>query len=145
MNEGKLDQALLKLGIGFIIDDPKRFLLLSVSRMREFFKFWPSAESGLVSNISRVGSFGIALPLMLYGLVVSLRFLRRPRTLYQRSEIVLLDLFILFYSGIHLVSWALIRYRLPVDAVLLLFAALAVVDIGYRLGLPWAEAASTAE
>jgi hypothetical protein len=34
---------------------------------------------------------------------------------------------------IHLLSWALIRYRLPVDAVLIVFAGLAFVDLYTRL------------
>jgi hypothetical protein len=41
----------------------------------------------------------------------------------------LLILFALVYTAIHLLTWALIRYRLPVDAVLITFAALAI----YRL------------
>jgi hypothetical protein len=44
-------------------------------------------------------------------------------------------LFASIYTLIHLLSWALIRYRLPVDAVLLIFAALALVDIAQRLGV----------
>jgi hypothetical protein len=36
---------------------------------------------------------------------------------------VLLLLFMVVYSAIHLLSWALIRYRLPVDTVALIFAA----------------------
>ena len=35
-----------------------------------------------------------------------------------------LVLFVGIYSLIHLFSWALIRYRLPIDAVLLIFAGL---------------------
>jgi hypothetical protein len=41
----------------------------------------------------------------------------------------LIVLFIVVYAGIHLLSWALIRYRLPIDAVLVLFAALAFVEL----------------
>jgi len=33
----------------------------------------------------------------------------------------------------HLLSWALIRYRLPVDAALMPFAGLAVVDLTNRV------------
>lgn len=133
LNEAQLDQALLKQGLGFIVDDPIRFVLLSISRGREFFKFWPSPDSGLVSNVSRVASFGLALPFMVYGLLVALGRWRRPATPAQRSEIALLYLFVILYSAIHLASWALIRYRLPVDAVLLLFAALGLVDLAHRL------------
>jgi hypothetical protein len=32
-------------------------------------------------------------------------------------------LFILVYTAVHLASWANVRYRLPVDAFLILFAA----------------------
>lgn len=41
--------------------------------------------------------------------------------------------FITLYTAIHLLSWALIRYRLPVDAVLIIFAALGIVDIVTRI------------
>ena len=123
LNEAELDKALLQRGIRFITDDPKRFLLLSISRAREFFKFWPSSDSGLISNISRVGSFGISLPFMLYGLWCAFISDWKSRTVYERWGIVLLVLFVLSYTAVHLFSWALIRYRLPVDAVLLIFAA----------------------
>jgi 4-amino-4-deoxy-L-arabinose transferase-like glycosyltransferase len=62
LDEAALDQALLRRGLQFVIDDPKRYILLSLSRIPIYFQFWPSAGSGLMSNISRVGSFGLALP-----------------------------------------------------------------------------------
>jgi hypothetical protein len=37
------------------------------------------------------------------------------------------------YTLIHLLTWTLIRYRLPVDAVLLIFAALTIVEIANRI------------
>jgi hypothetical protein len=133
LNEAELDRALLKQGIGFIIDDPGRFILLSVSRSREFFKFWPSSESGIISNIARVGSFGLALPFMLYGLWLSIKLVRNPEHPDQRPAIVLLYLFMSIYTLIHLLSWALIRYRLPVDAALLIFAAFGFEELVKRL------------
>ena len=129
LNEAELDKALLQRGIQFITDDPKRFALLSVSRVREFFKFWYSQDSSLVSNISRIGSFGVGLPFMLYGLWSVLITDWKLRSGYEKWGIALLILFILSYTGIHLLSWALIRYRLPVDAVLLIFAAFGIVKL----------------
>ncbi len=125
LNEAALDAALLRLGLGFVWEDPGRYALLCLNRTFEHFKFWPSAESGLISNISRVVSFGLFLPFMLYGLVLSLRQWRRYLLIY---------LFIIVYCGIHMLTWAGIRYRLPVDAVLILFAGLALADLGERLG-----------
>ena len=102
-----------------MIDDPARYVQLSLSRIRDYFQFWPTAESSPISNLARVLSFGISLPLMLYGLrLVAARY--RPRGHSGRhSKVVLLYLFVVVYSLVHLLSWALIRYRLPVDAVLI--------------------------
>ena len=66
-----MDKALFGRGLGFVLDDPGRYALLSLSRTREYFKFWPSAESSMISNISRVGSFGLFLPFMLYGAILA--------------------------------------------------------------------------
>ena len=41
--------------------------------------------------------------------------------------------FVLVYSGAHILTWTLIRYRLPVDAVLIPFAGLALLDIVERI------------
>jgi hypothetical protein len=45
---------------------------------------------------------------------------------------VLLFLFMTTYAAIHVLSWTLIRYRLPIDAILLIFAAIAIVDLWRR-------------
>lgn len=144
LDEAALDQALLQRGIQFIKDDPVRYVLLSISRIPAFFMFWPSSDSSLVSNLSRLLSFGLAWPFMLYGLVRA--FSQRWSTFRNglASPAMLLILFTLVYTTIHLLSWALIRYRLPVDAVLLIFAGLAIVDSVEQLGrrLQQARAAS---
>jgi hypothetical protein len=123
LNEGQLDRALLNEGLAIVRADPIRFAKLSISRASEYFKFWPSSESRFISNVSRVGSFGLFLPFMLYGIGVSLR---------NRAAILLL-LFAAAYTGIHLLSWTLIRYRLPVDVVLLVLAARAASDLSSRV------------
>lgn len=126
LNEAELDRTLLRRALAFILADPGRYLVLSISRLKDYFMFWPSTESGLVSNVSRLLSFGILWPLMLYGLICSVR-----RCL--SSGALLLYIFVASYTAMHLLSWALVRYRLPVDAVLLLFAAVTMVAIQARL------------
>ncbi len=125
LNEAELDSALLGQAIGFITDDPVRYIKLSISRIPYYFVFWPSSESSNISNLSRVGSFGIFLPFMLYGLV---RTGRRGLS-SLKTPFILLYLFMLFYAGIHILTWTLIRYRLPIDAVWIIFAGYALVDI----------------
>jgi hypothetical protein len=80
-----------------------------------------------------VTSFGVALPFMLYGALIAA--IRPPwqRLRRNRNVVVLLLSVSVAYTLIHLLSWALVRYRLPVDALLLVFAAIAVVDIGQRV------------
>jgi len=126
LNEADLDQALLKRGLDFIVADPGRYVILSLSRIKDYFEFWPSADSGLMSNLLRLSSFGLLWPFMLFGFVVNLRRV-------WSSEILILYLFVITYTVIHLLSWTLIRYRLPVDAILVPFAATILLTLYARL------------
>ncbi|MDX9956066.1 MAG: hypothetical protein RBT75_18350, partial [Anaerolineae bacterium] len=141
LNEAQMDKVLLQRGFQFVLDDPGRYLLLSLSRIRAYFEFWPTPDSTLIHNLGRTGSFGLFLPFMLYGLYLHLKPHRpapyvptSPRLLhYLLRPSSLLILFMLFYTLMHILTWAMVRYRLPVDAVLLPFAALALQDLGQRL------------
>jgi hypothetical protein len=46
---------------------------------------------------------------------------------------LLLMLFVITYTLIHLLTWSLIRYRLPVDSILVLYAAVGVLRLADRL------------
>jgi 4-amino-4-deoxy-L-arabinose transferase-like glycosyltransferase len=133
LGEPAIDRALARAAFGFIAADPMRFLRLSWSRAGSYFWLLPSAESSPISNLARVCSFTLAAPLMLYGLLRSRRHWRRCMPLY---------LYLLVDTPLHLASWSAPRYRLPSDALLMVFAGLAVVEIGTRLG--WLQAPSGA-
>lgn len=134
LDEAALEQALLKLGTGFVFEDPWRFIKLSISRIPEHFIFWPLPTSGKLSNVVRVASLGLALPFAVAGICAWL--VTAFRTRRQIEAAVLLLLFLLVYSGVHLLTWAGIRYRLPTDPVLLVFAAYALAQLGERLRRP---------
>ena len=129
LDEAALDTELLGRGIQFILDDMPRYIQLSLSRISPYFMFWPSPESGLISNISRVFSFGIFWPFMLAGLIYApfSRYLRQK--LNMAAPLMLIYTFIFIYAAIHILTWTLIRYRLPIDAVSLIFAALIFVHL----------------
>jgi hypothetical protein len=134
-SEPQMDRELMRRGIGFVLAEPGRYLLLSLSRARAYFEFWPTPDTTLLNNLGRVGSFGLFLPFMLYGLFVALR--KRSafwdgHLPFASTPLALLLLFAVFYSLMHIFTWAMPRYRLPVDAVMLLFAALAVMDLVER-------------
>lgn len=147
LDEAALEAALMQRAVQFIQDDPGRYLLLSLNRLKDQFKFWPSPDSAWLSNVARVGSFGLFLPLMLAGIGLALVEYRRrrvraaPRTrrtglaAWLRSDVALWLGFFGLYTALHLASWAHLRYRLPTDAVLILFAGLAVVRLAQRLGM----------
>jgi hypothetical protein len=64
---------------------------------------------------------------MLLGLWLSFSHWRRFAPLY---------LFMVIHTGIHLLSWPSPPYRLPVDAVLMVFAGLAMVELA-RQFITW--------
>lgn len=132
LNEAALNDALLRQGVGFVIVDPRRYVLLSISRIKSYFDFWPSADSGIASNVGRTLSFGVLLPFMIIGLYLTVRD-SRAVTQDLWHGLLLLILFISIYTAIHLLTWALIRYRLPVDAILILFAARSIEPVLARI------------
>lgn len=132
LDEAALEQALMQRGLEFVRADPWRFVRLSVSRLSDHFIFWPLTTSPLLSNLTRVLSLGVALPFMLLGVVLwwrkSWRDMRRLAGWLAAPGLPLV-LFVLVYDGLHLLSWAGIRYRLPTDAVLLVFSSYSVIII----------------
>lgn len=142
LNDALLDRALLARGVQIVLDDPMRYLRLCLSRIPIYFQFWPVPQSTLLSNAARLLSFGLFLPFMLYGLLLSIRQARQgdiQRTTnagdLRRAFLGLVWLFMMVYTAVHLASWANVRYRLPVDAALLIFAAAGIADLVRRSGL----------
>ncbi|MDW8319297.1 MAG: glycosyltransferase family 39 protein [Anaerolineae bacterium] len=135
LSEPALDRALLVRGLQFVVEDPRRYALLSLSRVPIYFQFWPSPHSTLLSNVSRLLSFGLFLPFMLYGLVLAVVDARRQPVSdnLHFAYLLLLGLFMAVYALVHLLSWANVRYRLPVDAVWILFAGYALDDLWRRV------------
>jgi len=131
MNEATWDKELMRRGIGFVLAEPGRYLMLSLSRVRDYIEFWPTADSSTLFNVGRVLSIGVFLPFMLYGLYSAL--LGKGRQIFNLQSSIFLAVFMAFYSLLHIFTWAMSRYRLPVDAVALVFAALAINELIGRL------------
>jgi 4-amino-4-deoxy-L-arabinose transferase-like glycosyltransferase len=152
LNDALLDRALLDRGVQIVLDDPGRYLLLSLSRIPIYFQFWPTPQSSLLSNAARLLSFGLFLPFMLYGLVLALVDARRgrftagadhpgsasepsgePTQDLRLAYLSLVLCFMAIYTLVHIASWANVRYRLPVDAFWILFAGYAIDNLLHRL------------
>lgn len=126
MSEPALDRALFREGLNFIVADPVRFFLLSLNRVKDYFWIAPSDQSSVISNVARTFSFALYLPFMVYGLVLSRRAWRACIPLY---------LYVAFDTMLCLTSWAAPRYRLPSDAIMIVFAGLAVMSLATRFKL----------
>jgi 4-amino-4-deoxy-L-arabinose transferase-like glycosyltransferase len=158
LDEASLDRALLQRGLEFIRDEPLRYLLLSASRIPVYFLFWPKSDSSLLSNAARLFSFALFLPAMIYGIILSVRrilvthLLRSAQTTtsvendqdgFQFEFLLLLCAFIVVYSLVHILSWANVRYRLPVDAILIIFAGYGLWDAFLRIRVRFAFSRSS--
>jgi hypothetical protein len=121
LNEAQWNSALTRRGIEFILQDPVRYLFLTLSKTGVHFNFWFSSESNLFSNLMRVASFGLFLPFFLAGIGLSWN--------QERMRASLIYWFLLIFNLLHILTWSGARYRLPVDAALMPFAALAVVTL----------------
>ena len=138
LDEASLDRELMRRGLGLVAADPERYLHMTLARAREYFKFWPSAQSSAAANLGRVFSFGLLLPLAAFGLgraALARARGRRHGLLCDLPEVPgrgMLLCFMLVYSLVHLLSWALVRYRLPVDGVLVFYGACGVLYLAQR-------------
>jgi 4-amino-4-deoxy-L-arabinose transferase-like glycosyltransferase len=126
LDEAALDSELLNRGLSFVKENPGQYLLLSLSRIPILFEFLPSKDSSMISNITRVTSFGFALPFMIVGIWLSIKSLIKIKASFFNSPICPILGFGIIYSGIHILTWSLVRYRLPIDALFLIFAGLSL-------------------
>ncbi len=127
LNEAQLDRELLRRGIRFILDEPVRYVRLCLSRVRAYFSLLPGEDTTPLHAVGRFAALGAYAPLWLYGAYLALR---RPAL---RAHLGLPLLFMAFYTLMHVLTWAMVRYRLPVDAVAMPLAAVAVDDLWRRM------------
>jgi len=125
LGEPAADRALTRGALEFVRADPVRILRLSLSRVGDYFWALPSMKSSLLSNVGRLVSFALYLPFFVFGLWLSRRQWRDCLPLYA---------YIFFEAVLHLSSWAAPRYRLPSDALAMVFAALGVIALALRRG-----------
>ena len=124
-NDAEITNRLFWMAVQNVLNDPVHFMLLTNTRLRELFKFWPTSDSIPLANLLRVFSFGIMWPFAVAGLLLSRR---------RWHELIPLWLFMLIHIGVYSISWTMIRYRIPLDAILIPFAALALVTVFKRFG-----------
>ncbi len=117
--EAALDTALRSKAFEYIGESPGRFLGLSIAKGLNLWRLYPQPMTedrpGLnAEKLISILSYGVALPFALFFLLVSLK--RWPG-----ARLALI--FFLAYTAIHAVVLSKFRFRLPLDGILLIFAA----------------------
>lgn len=122
-NDVTITNQLLQMGLQNVVNEPLRFVFVSLARLRELFTFWPTADSGRLANLLRILSFGWLAPLAAFGVVANLRHWRTLAPIY---------LFILSHTGVYAITWTMIRYRMPMEPFLIMFGAYTIEQIYVR-------------
>lgn len=126
-NDVLITNTLLRMGVQNVLNQPWDFVMLTLTRLREFFLFWPTADSSLSANLLRAFSFGLIVPFALFGFFANLR---------RFAELAPIYLLIVVHTGIYAVTWTMIRYRVPLDPFFILFAAYTLQMVYQQLVQP---------
>lgn len=121
MNEVERDAFLKAKTVEEIKKDPKRIFRLSV---KKFFRFWniklnttdPNYSSPR-NNILSILSFGPVLMLSIIGFISSF---------WNKKNLIFIYLLIFYIMSINLIFVSSIRYRLPIEPYLIIFASYAI-------------------
>ena len=109
------DRALRSAAINYIVHNPQRFLELAVLKFVRVWRISPVNEAYRSTSITiiSVASFVPLLLLASLGLLINRRYLR------QLSPLLL---FGFGYTAVHMILVGTIRYRLPLEPFLIIFA-----------------------
>lgn len=101
------------LAISYMKDHPKRIFKLAG---RKFVEFWKVTSPNVLfrQNLISIFSYGIILFLFCIGVFLSIKQWQKP---------ILLILMIIYYTLIHMIFPVTVRYRLPIEPFLIVFAA----------------------
>lgn len=108
-NEVARDDLLKAQAIKFIRENPRRFAQLCFIRFVQFWKLY-SPRVPVSNSLAVIASFGVALPFFL------IQAFRRG---WRRGPEMLFLLIILCQTGLHMVYGSIVRYRVPIEPLII--------------------------
>ena len=111
------DKALLEDSIQFILDNPNQFLELS---LKKFIRFWNVFPNNKKLNENTLFKYIIFLSYTPILLMSALWILKNPNLIKKVTPMLL---FILYTTLIHVVSISSIRYRFPIEPILIILSS----------------------
>lgn len=121
------DRAYRDAAIKYIAEDPVRFIKLAGLKFTRFWRPWPFAED-YRTPLYIAGSVISFVPVLILSIVYLLFFARG-----HFVRIFPLLLFIGYLTAVHMIMVGSIRYRLPLEPFLIVFAAAAFTQRGRRI------------
>jgi hypothetical protein len=112
LNEATRSDLFQKDALKFILENPVRFVELSFVRFIQLWKVY-SPRVPLLNSIVVMVTFGVALPFFL------IQITRRG---WRRGPEMLLLLIIVFHTAVHVVFTSAVRYRIPIEPLVIVLA-----------------------
>jgi len=121
LNELETDLWKKNQAIIFIKDNPLFFFRTAIKKFLRFWSLWPNSDDhqDWIYKAASVFSFGPVLALSMIGIFT----LRRCR-----KEMILFASLIIYLTLLHIVTLGSIRYRLPLEPVMIIVASMTLVQ-----------------
>ena len=135
LSEVEMNQAFLRRGLGHLAREPSLWPRLAWDKFCRFWRFYPHLEyvRDDTDDVRLVKpryyallyglSYGALFPFLVAGAVLA--YARRAAPLSDLNLIVML---VAYMTGIHMVFIAVIRYRVPLMPILIVFASYAIIQ-----------------
>lgn len=121
-----INEKLTRAAVNYISDDPLRFVQLSFKKFLRFWNPMPNHENYRSSIFSIISLISV-LPLFILSIIYFVRNTKRANAM-----VLPLILIICFLTAIHMVTVASIRYRYPIEPILIIFSAIALSGLLQR-------------
>jgi len=126
--EVELDRAYFRKGVEHVLAEPGRFVRLSLAKAATLWNLYPTPatrEASTAEKVASILSYGVLLPFGLYWLFRNIR----------RSPLARLSLlFFIAYTVVHALTISKVRFRLPLDTLVVVMAVGGLADLARRLG-----------
>jgi 4-amino-4-deoxy-L-arabinose transferase-like glycosyltransferase len=119
MDELQANKYFMQEAKKVILSNPKGFFIRCIKRFLKLYRIYPHRGKGYVHSeilmiLVSVFSYGILLPFFVYSFFINLSSFKKYIFLY---------LPILIFSFVYTLIWAVIRYRLPLEPYIIIFAS----------------------
>ncbi len=111
------DRTFFREAVAFIVRDKPAYLRLMALRLLHFWRLSPRVATR-TNKLIALATSGWMIPLGFLGMALSWRA-------YWRSTSLLIML-IFSFTAVHIMFWAMIRYRVPIDPFVIIFAGFSI-------------------